>query len=390
MGSGDTPLAAAVRAALDAAWEGRYCVPNPDVYPWQFLWDSCFHALVWAELGDERAAVELASVFRNQSPAGFVPHMAYDRDPHRHASFWGRPGASSITQPPMYGHACAELARRGVDVPDEVVDRSVAGLRFLLDRRARLDGLVAACHPWESGADDVPRWDDWCPGGYDRGRWYHRKGEILGTVERSPGGDPVANPGFAVAPASLNALVAFNAVELGRLTGDAALLADADALVDALDAQYDEERRTWRDAGPRAAGSGRVRTLDGLFPALVSRRRDAVADALADAVDGTAFGGRCGPAGVHRDEPAFDPRSYWRGPAWPPLTYLLRVAAARAGDAVAGTRLAATATAAAAASRLGESCDPDDGTTVGAAPQCWAGLALVTPAPPPAGPQSRW
>ena len=116
----------------------------------------------------------------------------------------------------MYGHAVAELQRRGIDVPAEVVERARAGLRFLLDDRARsADGLVTVVHPWETGCDDSPRWDSWCDDDWSATRWYEVKGELLATVERSPHGSPLANPAFAVAPAGFNALVAFNARELG-------------------------------------------------------------------------------------------------------------------------------------------------------------------------------
>ena len=82
-------------------------------------------------------------------------------DDDTHAEFWGRPGTSSITQPPMYGHAVAELVRRGVDVDADVVDRAGRGLRFLLESRVR-DGVgPVIVHPWESGCDDSPRWDAW-------------------------------------------------------------------------------------------------------------------------------------------------------------------------------------------------------------------------------------
>ena len=110
-------LRAAARQVLDANWRAPYTVPNAAVYPFQWLWDSCFHALVWADLGEpERAVSELAHLFRTQSPLGFVPHVDYERDPGHHAAFWGRAGSSSITQPPMFGHALAELARAGIDV----------------------------------------------------------------------------------------------------------------------------------------------------------------------------------------------------------------------------------------------------------------------------------
>ena len=74
---------ARARAVLDAHWRpGGYTVPNATVYPHQWLWDSCFHAIAWAHLGvAERATRELTNVFARQDDDGFVPHMTYWRSP---------------------------------------------------------------------------------------------------------------------------------------------------------------------------------------------------------------------------------------------------------------------------------------------------------------------
>ncbi len=379
-GPGERPsegLRASARAVLEANWREPYTVPNATVYPFQWLWDSCFHALVWAELGEPgRAVVELAHLFRTQAASGFVPHVDYEHDPRHHADFWGCEGASSITQPPMYGHAVAELARAGVGV-EGLVEPARRGLSFLLEERSRIDGLVALCHPWESGGDDCPRWDHWCPGGWDPGRWYEVKGELLASIVRSDDGSPLANPGFRVAPAGFNALVAFNALELADVTGDDHLRTRAEELVDALDARWDPGSATWVDAGDSERDSGRCRTLDALLPALVSRRRDAVDTAVSAMVDPTAHGGATGPAHVHRDEPAFSPRTYWRGPAWPQLTYLCWQVARRSGSADAAADLAAMLVDGATASGWAEYWDADDGRGLGARPQSWATLAVL-------------
>jgi hypothetical protein len=377
-------LEMAARAVLDAHWRapkpdgsGGYTVPNASVYPFQWLWDSCFHALVWARLGEsDRAVTELAHLFRTQSPSGFVPHVDYEHGPVHHAEFWGREGHSSITQPPMFGHAVAELHRRGVDV-GRLLDPARRGLTFLLAERPRVDGLVGMLHPWESGGDDCPRWDDWCPGGWDPARWYGVKGELVRSLRFSDDASPVGNPDFEVGAASFNALVAFNALELASVTADDELASMADELVEALDARWDPSLGTWVDAGPSAAGSGRVRTLDALLPALVSRQRDAVDAALDQVVDDRAFGGTCGPAQVHRDEPAFAPRTYWRGPAWPQLSYLAWVAARRQGRADVAAVVARSLVAGARRSGWAEYWDADDGTGLGAAPQSWATVATL-------------
>lgn len=360
------------RRTLEAHWvpEG-YAAPNDRVYPWQWLWDSCFHALIWAELGDhDRALCELATALSVQDDdSGFVPHMNYVRDPGFHADFWGRRGASSITQPPMYGHVVAELRRRGVAVPDELEHRARRGVEFLLRRRRRDDnGLVLIAHPWETGCDDSPRWDDVCGGTFDLSRWYDRKGELVASLELDASGAPIGNRAMTVASAGFNALVAFNAAELGLDAGD---------VVDALDARWDAERVTWVDSGETEHGSGRCRTVDGLLPTLVSRDVAAREAAFASLLDPRAHGATYGPTGVHRAEPTFSPAVYWRGPTWPQLSYLLWVAATRAGDTATAAAIAASTTAGASRSGFAEYWNPDTGAGLGAIPQSWAGVAIL-------------
>ena len=378
-----TELRERVLAMLRRHWVdippgGGYTAPNRLRYPWQWLWDSCFHALVWAELGDDRGLDELAQILGAADVSGCVPHMTYQLDPCHHEDFWGRTGASSITGPPMYGHALAELSRRGAHVPDRLVAAAAAGLDFLLQRRERHaeSGLVLLCHPWESGADNDPRWDDFCEGGFAATRWFEAKGKLLGTIERSAGGAPLHNPDFAAASAGFSALVAFNALDLAGATG-ALDPAAAYRLADAVRDRWDGDLRSYADAGAAGAGSGRTRTAYGLLGLLVESdagRAAAVADALGDP---RAYGGACGPAGVHRDEPAFAPRTYWRGPSWPQLDYLLWLGLRRAGRHEAAATVARATVAGAAKSGLAEYWDSDDGTGLGAVPQSWAGLCLL-------------
>ena len=61
--------------------------------------------------------------------------------------------------------------------------------------------------------------------------------------------------------------MAFNAAELASVTGDAALARQAVELTAALDARWDDRRRTWVDDGPTATGSGAAPTLEALLAA---------------------------------------------------------------------------------------------------------------------------
>jgi glycogen debranching enzyme len=152
------------------------------------------------------------------------------------------------------------------------------------------------------------------------------------------------------------------------------------ALVVLLDGQWDADLRTWVDAGDSDSSSGRARTLDALLPVLASNRAEALDAAFADLTDPAAFGGPCGPTGVHRSEPSFAARTYWRGPAWPQLTYLMWVAARRRGRSKEAEALGAMLVRGAVASGWAEYWDADDGTGLGAAPQSWAALAAVVAA----------
>lgn len=373
-------VASRARAVLDANWvDAGYCVPNPSTYPFRWLWDSCFHAVAWAHLGEpERAVRELESVFATQDLNGFAPHVDYRADPDVHAAFWGRRGASSITQPPMYGHALAELARLGHEPPRELVERAKRGLHFLVVDRARdaSTGLITVVHPWETGADDSPRWDHWCQPTFDPARWYECKGSLVQSIERDGNGAPLANPAFRAAPASFNALVAFNLDELATVSGDDRLATASRELAGVLGSRWNTDLRTWVDAGPASASSGRIRTNDALLPALVLDGEPA-AEARRQLIDHRALGAAYGPSGVHRDEPSYSPSTYWRGSSWPQLTYLHWVGASRAGDVEVADQLAASLVAGAWRSGFAEHWNPDTGEPLGARPQSWTALAAV-------------
>lgn len=371
-------IVSGARRVLTRHWQADhgYTAPSPARYRWQWLWDSCFHAVCWAALGDERATVELGSLLALQEPDGFVPHMGYQADPDAARRVWGRPGASTLTQPPMWGHAVAVLADGGHRV-DHLVPAAVAGLRYLLERRRAPSGLVRVVHPWESGMDDSPRWDAHCPGGFDRARWLRWKVSSLATLVPSPSGGALANTAFAACPASFNALVAFNCLELGTLANDDRLLDGAAELADGVAAAWSPDLGTWVDTDAAGRPAGSADTADALLAVLVDRRPDRLAAAAAALGDERRFGAPFGPCGVSRAHPSFDPTGYWRGPSWPQLTYLLWVAMDRAGRSGDATRLAGQLVRTTVSSAFAEYVNPLSGAGLGAVPQSWAALAAV-------------
>ena len=85
--------------------EFQYTVPSPTSYPYQWLWDSCFHAIVLSHFDTEGAKKELWSVSERQFTNGLLPHIIYWHPQDKLQFDWGVTGTSAITQPPMIAYA---------------------------------------------------------------------------------------------------------------------------------------------------------------------------------------------------------------------------------------------------------------------------------------------
>ncbi len=369
----------AARAVLETAWDDErgYCYPHRGVYPHLWLWDSCFHAIAWAALGDGRGLRELGAVFGAQLDDGFVPHMRYaeptiERGPLAHAS--------SFTQPPVYAHAAAELSRRGYPVPGEVVAAAAAGLDWLWRHRMGDDGLLYVVHPWESGADDSPRWDDWVgSSNWNRPEWTEADLRWRDAVTHHPSGAAAWSSEFVAAPAAFNAIAAHGAAELAGLTGDSEWEHRAGALADAIDRElWDAVGGLWSDRAVVGGGpSVAVPTLDGALPALVTPDASRARRALAALADAGEFRGELGLRYVPASHSLYNPGGYWRGSSWMQLHYLSGLAANRSGDAGLCAYLRAASRAAALRSGFAEHWNPDTGEGLGARPQTWSALVAA-------------
>jgi len=381
----DDDLPTQVRRLLDGHWDaGRgFCVPNPGTYPHLWLWDSCFHAIIWAHLGDRRASRELEAVLEGQLADGLVPHMRYGAEP---PDTWlgPLPATSSLTQPPMFGHAVKVLSARGIEPTDETLTRARRGLDWLWEHRRTQDDLIYVVHPWESGNDHSPRWDDWgAPGrthaDYERAARTAWNKERMLDISFAADGAALWSSTFVTCPASFNAYVAFNMAELAEVLDDEGLAARARRISEAMDEHlWAPEENLWSDRAVVGGGpSTRTPISDGVMGALVTSDRAKAEAALRQLEDPDRFGSPYGPANVSRTHPAYDPGAYWRGPAWPPLNYLFWLALRRWGWHDAAARIARQTVDAALANGWAEYWDPETGRGLGAVPQSWTGLVIA-------------
>jgi hypothetical protein len=366
--------------------ERGHTYPNPRTYPHQWLWDSCFAAICWARLGDpDRGLRELTGALAGQLPGGFVPHMRYagegsGRGPRR--------DVSSFTQPPVYAHAARVLAGHR-SVPAPLLARIGRGLDWLWRKRRTADGLLFLVHPWESGADDSPRWDTWAAdflglADWTQVRWtrpdftrldHHLVAAASFDDERAA----VWSSAFVSAPAAFNALAAHAAGEYAALVADPAWDRRARELAAAMDAlMWNPGTGLWSDVPlVGAPGSRDVPTLDGVLGALATPDGDRAARALDQLASPARFAAPYGLAYVAREHPAHDPKGYWRGAGWMQMNYLARLAAQRWARTDLVDAVAAMSVAAARTSRFAEYWDVETGQGYGPVPMTWSALVAT-------------
>ncbi len=390
-----TPTLKALEAraleVLESNWndELRATLPHRITYPHRWLWDSCFHAMAWSRLGRREGAIELAAVLSSQLPTrddrGFLPHMVYG-DPERKGGDVDRGplwGMSAFTQPPVYVMALSYLKQCGLETEPWMLDAAEAALEWLWSYRMH-DGLLVLVHPWESGADISPRFDDWYgPLHYEAlDQDYDR---LVRTTLYSPGGTAIGNPECEVAAAAFNGIAQHAALLLAQLTGKQDWADRAGALARELDAQlWDPDEGLWRDRPDKPAGAGelssRIPTLDGVVAALGSSSGEHVQTALEQCTGSGRFAAPFGPRYLPKEHPLYQPTRYWRGPSWPQLNYLLVAAANQHGLASIAEEISEHAIRGTWASGFSEYWNPETGEACGATPQSWAAIAvLLTP-----------
>lgn len=156
-------------------------VPSAQVYPFQWFWDSCFHAIVWARLGEVgRAKEELRALLAWQQEDGFIPHVIFWHKKYVSRSWrsWHKlqskgyftwlnpllkPNTTAEMQPPILAQAVERIAKKeqNTKFTQEVLLLLEKYYRNLLDTRSpQKDGLISIICQYESGLDYSPAYDN--------------------------------------------------------------------------------------------------------------------------------------------------------------------------------------------------------------------------------------
>lgn len=175
----DAKLVLEAMSVLEGNWLGYATRPAPRLYPHQWSWDAGFVAIGYSHYAQERAERELRSLFQGQWSNGMLPHIVFldgDGDYFPGPEFWQternpyaprRPRTSGIVQPPIHATAALAIYRNSKDKVsaraflEDLLPRLAAWHWYLRRERIRNeDHLVEIWHPWESGMDNSPLWDE--------------------------------------------------------------------------------------------------------------------------------------------------------------------------------------------------------------------------------------
>jgi hypothetical protein len=359
-------LAAEAERVLRANDVGEYTKPSPRLYPHQWNWDSAFIALGWAHLDWPRATREVASLLRGQWTDGMLPHIIYNPDVVDYApgpEWWPDVPVrqrgirtSGISQPPVLPTAVHLV---GVLQPDaaarlawwaEIYEALVESvLYFSRHRTTAHSPLIVVVHPWESGADNSPRWDFVTGRGFAPSRPYRR----VDTTIVQPSARPTTRDydlymylveliathhydlraylgltPFAVYDAFFNAAWYRAALDLNRMAAalgrpPAVAAGELDAFRDAYHRTlWNEEARLFLDFDLRGERQIPSRTWAGLGAIYGGLVDAAQAAAMTQSYRSRSRGYRQLPSTLPED-PGFDTARYWRGPVWVNVNWLI-------------------------------------------------------------------
>jgi hypothetical protein len=380
----DAELARQGMAILDANWTGHATRASSQLYPHQWSWDAACVAIAYSHWNQERAETEIRSLFAGQWSNGLLPHIRFT-DGARYfpgPEFWQvelspdapeHPKTSGIVQPPIHASAAWQVYRNVRDRARaraflaELMPQLTAWHGYLYRERTRSgEGLVEIWHPWESGMDNSPLWDEALaritppPEGiptyervdvefvdaaqrptkseYDLYAYlvslYRDLGYEAGRIrEVSP---------FAVRDVLFNSLLVQSnrdLAEIARVVGrdPEPFESWAEHTAAALDGElWDEDEAIYLDFDVRAGKLVRVQTGAGFSPLYAGVPGESRAARLVDHLRATAVAldgvGWAVPS-LPRDDPRFDPALYWRGPVWPMINWVLHAGLRRYGYA---------------------------------------------------------
>jgi ABC-type sugar transport system ATPase subunit len=407
------PLIEPAREILRRNDRGGYTVPTDRLYPFQWNWDSAFVAMGWTTFDEDRGFAEVERLLEGQWDDGLVPQIVFHApsdDYFPGPSVWGVqhvPPTSGITQPPVL----ASAVRRMVDMAH---DRSAAEARAaaIYPRllawhrwwRAARDptgsGLVSVLHPWETGRDNSPAWDEALarvptetstpverrdtthvdPSMRPRGEEYQRFIHLV-DLYRNTGWQParmLAETPFRIADIATNSILLRAEGDLRALAsrfgrpGDASEIASrADHMKAAIGRLWSAQHGLFVSLDQITGAPIEVATSAGLLPLYAGAAEAERIRAMLATLRRWAGQVRFLVPSMAPDDARFDPLRYWRGPVWAMMNWMIAEGLADAGETAMANELRHATRTLIAQSGFSEYFDPRDGRGIGGTNFSW-------------------
>jgi hypothetical protein len=378
-----------------------YSRPSPSHYPWQWYWDSCFHAIVWRRFEATHAESELRSLLDGGRGDGFIGHTIFWDRPVDWQRRWtynvtsrSAPSTSTI-QPPLLAWAWR------IAVGDPAREPRIDAHHRWLERNRDLDGdgLLWLVQPDESGLDSSSKFDAvWGLRAHARPLF-----PFLIARNRKYGWDArrlLAAGGPLMCEVVTNVLWCLARLAAGEPSITPALVARL----------WDERRGLFLDTArgevarlddtDPMGGDRRIRvsTWSALAPLALPDLPEEIGRRLVEEhlLDPRKYWLPYPPTSVSAQEPSFEPRRwkaplrrlYWRGPTWINSAWLIWIGLLRAGYEPEALEMTSRLAGAVARERLREFYEPHTGEGLGAREFGWSSLIAELVEPDPVAPRS--
>ncbi len=361
------------KTILEQNWKNGFTIPTSRLYPFQWNWDSGFVAMGLIHYDVSKAIQEIQSLFSGQWENGMVPHILFHSEKETtyfpNFDFWqssvnkgapDMPKSSGITQPPVMGFVLENLLKVSgmhpdvVDFAKAIYPKVVKYHRYFYEYRdPHKEKLFFMYHPWESGRDNSPLWDE------SLNRIEIKQGDIpayqrrdtsiadaserptqdqydryvyllqLGKKYQYDGPEIAEESPFLIQDSMMNALL----IKSNKSLSSVGQMLDLDhGEIDEWiqESEKNYRQKFWSDQlssfasyDLRSQEQIPMKEVGGLIPLYAGLATENQADQMASYLSDLHQNGYflCPSFDVHH--PRFDSKRYWRGPIWPHMNWMV-------------------------------------------------------------------
>ncbi len=280
-------------------------IPSKLGYVGLWLWDSAMHTLAYRHIDPELARNQIRVLLAHQLSNGMLPDVVFDEGI---VTTLDHPLPGEVTKPPIIAWAAWKIHEISPDLKflSEIYDPLVQLNNWWFTcNDDDHDGMVQYNHPYSSGLDDSPLWDQGMP------------------VE-----SPDLNTYLYLHMNSLSSIA-----EALEKTDDAKMWSARAAKMVPLMIEHFWEPKTGLFWAQKDHKSIKVVTPFNLYPLWTGQLSPDIRSRLIEHIrDPEMFWGSLMLPTVARSDPAYQPATMWRGPVWTNINYFFIEALNKVGE----------------------------------------------------------